>query len=124
MNKIRELRIGKGITQSELGKILSVQKAAISKYELGRATPSPEILKKLADYFHVSIDYLLGISDSPLSENQNANNKHPAFTDDEYKLLSNYRKLNHVGKVAAQGSVEALTLQKQFCTKIKTGEAT
>lgn len=60
MNRIRELRTKKGITQTELGKILSVQKAAVSKYELGLTTPSPEILKKLSEYFNVSIDYLLG----------------------------------------------------------------
>lgn len=60
MNRIRELRNNKGITQTELGKILSVQKAAVSKYELGLTTPSPEILKKMSEYFNVSIDYLLG----------------------------------------------------------------
>lgn len=60
MNRIRELRNNKGITQTELGKILSVQKAAVSKYELGLTTPSPEISKKMSEYFNVSIDYLLG----------------------------------------------------------------
>jgi transcriptional regulator with XRE-family HTH domain len=66
MNRIRKLRIDKSLTQDELGKILNVQKAAVSKYELGRAMPSPDILLKLAKYFNVSTDYLLGndISDN------------------------------------------------------------
>ena len=60
MNNIRQLRIEKGITQEQLGQVLNVQKSAISKYELGRTQPSTDILEKLADYFEVSIDYLLG----------------------------------------------------------------
>lgn len=63
MNRIKLLRTQKGITQEELGRILNVQKAAISKYELNIATPSPESLKIMADYFGVTIDYLLGRND-------------------------------------------------------------
>jgi transcriptional regulator with XRE-family HTH domain len=121
--RLRELREAKKMSQGDIAKILGISRTAYVKYETGESRPVRK-LNELSTLFGVSSDYLLGISDSPLSENPNPNNKHPAFTDDEYKLLSNYRKLNHVGKVAAQGSVEALTLQKQFCTKIKTGEAT
>lgn len=60
MNVIRQLRNEKGISQTELGIVLNVQKAAISKYELGKAQPSPDVLKKLSEYFNVSTDYLLG----------------------------------------------------------------
>lgn len=68
MNVIKELRAKKGITQEELGRILSVQKSAISKYELGRATPSPDIIRKLSEYFGVSADYILGIAPKPITE--------------------------------------------------------
>lgn len=60
MNRIRALRKKHDITQEHLGSIVNVQKSAISKYELGRSDPSPDVLKKMADYFDVSIDYLLG----------------------------------------------------------------
>lgn len=60
MNRVKELRKQKHITQEELGKVLDIQKAAISKYENGRAEPSTEVLKKMSAYFGVSIDYLLG----------------------------------------------------------------
>lgn len=63
MNRIRTLRQQREITQDELGNIVNVQKSAISKYELGRAVPSTDVLKKLSDYFNVSIDYLLGLSE-------------------------------------------------------------
>ena len=62
MNRVKELRKQKHITQEELGKVLDIQKAAISKYENGRAEPSTEVLKKMSAYFGVSIDYLLGNS--------------------------------------------------------------
>lgn len=71
MNTIRELRKSKGLTQTELGHILNVQKAAISKYELNRATPSSDVLKKLSDYFGVSIDYILGANFHKITEHMN-----------------------------------------------------
>ena len=43
MSKIKDLRLGRGWTQEELGKLFNVQKAAISKYEKGIATPSKEV---------------------------------------------------------------------------------
>lgn len=55
MNRVKELRKQKGITQEELGKVLDIQKAAISKYETGRTEPSTEVLKKMSAYFDVSI---------------------------------------------------------------------
>lgn len=67
MNRVKELRKQKHITQEELGKVLDIQKAAISKYENGRAEPSTEVLKKMSAYFGVSIDYLLGNSPAKLS---------------------------------------------------------
>ena len=66
MNRIKELRLAKNITQEELGKVLNVQKAAISKYENGRVDPSIEVLKLASKFFDVSTDYLLGRSDSPI----------------------------------------------------------
>ena len=66
MTRIKELRIAKGVTQEELGKVLNVQKAAISKYENGRVEPSIEVLKLASKFFDVSTDYLLGRSDSPI----------------------------------------------------------
>ena len=66
MNKIKYFRQKMGLTQAELGRLLSVQKAAISKYELGIVPPSIEILRKLSDIFHVSIDELV---DNATSDN-------------------------------------------------------
>lgn len=60
--KLRNLRLEAGMTQAELAQRLNITKAVISYYELHERCPSPEVLIKLASIFHVSTDYLLGIS--------------------------------------------------------------
>lgn len=55
-----ELRQDRGLTQKELGKVLSVSTGTISNYENGVHYPDLEKLVQLADYFQVSTDYLLG----------------------------------------------------------------
>lgn len=69
MNKIKYFRQKMGLTQAELGKILSVQKAAISKYELGQVPPSIDVLRKLSDLFNVSIDDLVD-NDTPYDKSR------------------------------------------------------
>ncbi|PKR83063.1 helix-turn-helix domain-containing protein [Heyndrickxia camelliae] len=58
------LRKERKLTQTELAAIMDVTKATINKYEKGGASPSYEMLWKLADFFNVSVDYLMGKSDS------------------------------------------------------------
>lgn len=61
-NKLKELRNQNKMTQQQLAVQIGVSKSVISYYELQERIPSPEILLKLASVFHVSTDYLLGIS--------------------------------------------------------------
>lgn len=60
---IKKERISKDITQQELSKILEVSTSTIGMYEQNRRSPDNETLTKLAKYFNVSTDYLLGNSD-------------------------------------------------------------
>lgn len=60
MNRIRELRKKKHISQKVLAIELSVKQSSVCGWEKEIKFPSKENLKKLADYFGVSIDYLLG----------------------------------------------------------------
>lgn len=62
LKNLRRLRLARGYTQEELGKLLSVQKSAISKYERGTVVPTADILLRLSDIFGVSVDVLLGRS--------------------------------------------------------------
>lgn len=66
MNRIRSLREAQGWSQDDLGLKLNVKRAAISKYETGSISLSDDTLRKLADVFGVSIDYLLGRTDDPI----------------------------------------------------------
>ena len=57
---LAELRQERGMTQKELGQVLCVSAGTISNYEKGVQLPDADKLIILADYFHVSTDYLLG----------------------------------------------------------------
>lgn len=59
-DRLKELRCEKGITQQQLGKILCISKMAVSHWESGHSEPSICQLKVLADFFDVSVDYLIG----------------------------------------------------------------
>lgn len=64
-SRIRELRKSKHLTQEQLGKILNVSKASISGYENETREPDNKSLIKLAEYFNVTLDYLLGTNQTP-----------------------------------------------------------
>ncbi|AMQ19634.1 helix-turn-helix domain-containing protein [Geobacillus sp. JS12] len=64
-DRLRKLRQEKKLTQEELGKKINVTKVSISGYENGNRTPDTETLQKLADFFNVTTDYLLGRTDDP-----------------------------------------------------------
>lgn len=62
-SNIKLLRNQKKISQEELGKVLGVTTSAVGQYETGVRNPSYSVLNKLADYFGVTVDYLLGRKD-------------------------------------------------------------
>lgn len=63
MNRLRELRKERGLTLRELEDVINTSNQNISNWEVGRSSPNIEYLIALADYFKVSIDYLVGRSD-------------------------------------------------------------
>jgi Predicted transcriptional regulators len=63
--RLRELRKLHKINQSKLAEVLSINQRQISYYENDTNEPSLESLIALADYFSVSVDYLLGRTDDP-----------------------------------------------------------
>ncbi|GAW91172.1 helix-turn-helix domain-containing protein [Calderihabitans maritimus] len=61
--RLAALRREKGLSQAELAKQLNMGQSTIAMYERNRRTPDPETLERLADFFNVSVDYLLGRTD-------------------------------------------------------------
>ena len=59
MEKLKELRKAKGISLKELGSIVGVAESTMSLYENGKRQPDYETLLKLAEFFGVTVDYLL-----------------------------------------------------------------
>ena len=60
LNAINDLRKKTGLSQKEFAGLFNVHQTAVSQWETGKTTPDKETLIKIADYFGVSIDYLLG----------------------------------------------------------------
>lgn len=57
--RIKDLREDNDLTQRELSKFLNISQVAYSYYELNKRNIPLELLAKLADYYHTSVDYLL-----------------------------------------------------------------
>ena len=60
--KIKSLRIALGLSREQLSEIIEVTHKSIYRYETGKSLPDTTTLVKLATYFDVSTDYLLGLS--------------------------------------------------------------
>jgi len=58
--RLKELRKAKGMTQNEVAKVIGYSSLSYARYEKGERKPDINTLCKLADYFEVSVDYLIG----------------------------------------------------------------
>ncbi len=65
MNRIKELRTKFNKNQNDMAEMLHVNRTTLTKWETGKHNPDVETVLRLADYFNVSTDYLLGKSDIP-----------------------------------------------------------
>ena len=63
--RLTKIRLAKNETQEALGKILGVGKTQVSQIENGTASTTIERLALICEYYHVSAEYLLGLSDDP-----------------------------------------------------------
>ncbi len=96
-NNIRKLREEMKMTQLRLSIELGISQETVSAYEIGKHYPSVTALLKMADLFHTSVDYILGLSDYRLME------KTDGLPNDEATVLALYRSLctNQKEKVIA-----------------------
>lgn len=102
--RIKNLRTNSNMTQNELGLKLGVSPVTISCWESGRKSPSLGAIISLCDLFDISSDSLLGV------RNQR-NNAENIFSNDEFSLLSKYRKLDKHGRTVVD-TVCSLELER------------
>lgn len=62
---LKQLRLSRNITQKQLAENIGASERGIQNYELNTRKPTFDILIRIADYFGVSIDYLVGRTDNP-----------------------------------------------------------
>lgn len=70
LNKLKELRIERGLLQSDIAKIINKSERTVGFYETGERDMGTETLSILSDFFNVSIDYILGKTDIRNPEQQ------------------------------------------------------
>lgn len=63
MNRLKELRVEKQMSQAKLAEVFNISQQAVSHYEKGLRDMDSNLITSIASYFDVTIDYLLGKSD-------------------------------------------------------------
>ena len=98
----------KGINQRQLSNVANIPATTISGWINANRLPDYYALIKIARFFDVSADYLLGLDDSgaPL-------NTAPALPLDETELLKNYRALSYAGKARVAAYTDLLREQEE-----------
>lgn len=118
-NNLKWLRNLKGLTLDELSKCVneqfdvSINKGMLSKWENEKGEPSLQYAIILAKFFSVTVDFLIGV---------NSKNEIGYSSIEENKLLSNYNKLNDLGKKEANKRVSELTEISKYTLDTKTYE--
>lgn len=67
-DRVKVLRESKGYTHQELADLLNVGYAQIYRFEAGKADPPGDVLSRMSRLFGVTVDFLLGLSDMPISD--------------------------------------------------------
>ena len=109
MNRIRELREEKKITQIRLSIELEVSQETISAYEMEKYYPSVKSLIKLQNIFGVSIDYILGLTEDRYPTAQRSD-----LSQDEQSLLHAYRQLDASGKSQIRAYLEGFLASRAY----------
>lgn len=87
---LKEERKKKGLNQVELAKIFNVSKQTVSNWESGKRTPDAQTIEKLADFYNVTTDYLLGREAS--SEKNNVYSEEVKIASALFEELSESQK--------------------------------
>ena len=106
--KIKDLRLERGLTQPQLAKEIGVSNGTISFWENGLNIPRADYIKKLAAVLNTTTEFLLETEDN---QNQNTHRpkQHNDYTEDEQALIATYRTLSAGKKKALFDMLEIST---------------
>lgn len=90
-DRIKQLRISRGMTQTELAKKLNITRSSVNAWEMGISTPSTTYLVELSLLFHVSTDYLLGLDCNKSLDISNLSEREIELV---YELVQYFRENN------------------------------
>lgn len=96
LKNIKLLRRSYGLSQQQLADVLGISQQSINKYETRDVQPDLETLKRMADYFHTTIDFLVDYKGNDESASGQAA---MAFSSEEIRLVTQYRTLGNTEKV-------------------------
>ena len=101
MNRLKELRKQQKLTQEEMAQILKTQQRTYSGYEIGRSEPNLDTLCKLADYYGVTLDYLIG---------RDYKNELGYINDSEKELLNIFRQLKPINQIKIIAEIKGILI--------------
>ena len=114
MNRIKELRLSKAIKQVDFAKMLGVSQATVSGWESEKYQPDRDTLIKMASYFDVSVDYLIG--NSPIKKEKKKGVQVPVLGDvragypmEAVENIIDYEEINE--ETARRGEFFALRIK-------------
>lgn len=104
LENLKELRKATKTTQNELAEAIGVSQQSINKYENHNVEPDIESLRRMADYFGTTIDYIVGHSELRYKVEDIQNY---ALNDDEAEFIAAYRQLTPSQREAVVGVMRA-----------------
>lgn len=96
--RLKQLRKNRGLYQKNVAEMLGIDRTTYGKYETGDSEPPIEYLIKLADYYNVTIDFLVGRVDDMLPKVNLVFDEEKSLSPEEHKLIEDFRRINSQGK--------------------------
>ena len=92
MERLKELRKERNLLQKDVAKLINVGRTTYVKYENGDSEPSLKTLIELANYFDVSIDYLLEVTDERKPSSRSLEHSRSGLSREEREIVKAYRE--------------------------------
>ena len=123
---LKQIRLKRGLSQKEVAEKLEITPASYNLYENGKRNPNIDMLKKIANFFNVDIDFLIGYTPQESSEACSSKNNEHYYYDDETRQIAQEAfenpELRTLFKVARDIPPERLRAHIEFMKTLKEQE--